>query len=105
MALKAFSMWGCSQSQVPKLGLANCHLGNSRQIVNLRSEFGKCQKWECCCLGVLAQRAANPVEDEKPVVEISGPSDVSHENDSKGFHKDLNLLPSKLYMPFSDCHF
>ncbi|XP_028755241.1 arogenate dehydratase/prephenate dehydratase 1, chloroplastic-like [Neltuma alba] len=97
MALKGVSIWSCSQA--PQLGVANPHSGNSGQIVNLRGDFGKCRKWECCCLAVLAQRATTPVEDEKPtmpVVKISGPSDGAHENDSKGFHKDLNLLPKPL---------
>lgn len=97
MALKGVSIWSCSQA--PQLGVANSHSGNSGKIVNLRGDFGKCRKWECCCLDVLAQRATTPVEDEKPtmpMVEISRPSDGAHENDSKGFHKDLNLLPKPL---------
>ncbi|KAK4259013.1 hypothetical protein QN277_005392 [Acacia crassicarpa] len=98
MALKGVSLWSfCSQA--PQLGIANSHSGNFGQIVNLRGEFGKCHNWQCCCLSVLAQRAINPVEDEKPTmpeVEISGPSDGAHENDTKAFHKDLNLLPKPL---------
>lgn len=99
MALKGVSIWGCSQA--PQLGVANSQPGNSGLIVNLRCDFGKCRRWECCCLSVLAQRAPTAIEDEKPtvpMVEISGASDGANENESKGFHMDLNLLPSKLYL-------
>lgn len=55
-------------------------------------------KWECCCLGVLAQRAITPVEDEKPFTpEVESSKAINQVEDSKsrGFHKDLNLLPSE----------
>jgi hypothetical protein len=50
-------------------------------------------------LSVLAQRAITPVEDEKPLipqVETSEAIDQVQNTQSRGFHKDLNLLPSEL---------
>ncbi|XP_027331436.1 arogenate dehydratase/prephenate dehydratase 1, chloroplastic [Abrus precatorius] len=100
-ALKAVSssFWGCSKAP-PQLGVgaANSH---SAQIGNLRYDLDKCRKWECCCLGVFAeaQRATTAVEDEKPSVPLvhSSGADIDlHPNHSKGFHKDINLLPKPL---------
>lgn len=99
MALKAVSIWGCYKPP-PQLGVgvSNSH---STLIGNLRYDYDKCRKWECCCLGVLAQRATTAVEDEgpsvPPLVDSSGAADGVHQNESKGFHKDLNLLPSELH--------
>ena len=104
MALKGASIWGCSSSRAapPQLGVvANSH---HALIGNLRYELEKCRKWECCCLGVVAQRALTPVEDEKPtgpLVESSGAADGVQQNESKGFHKDVNLLPSEFLSPSS----
>lgn len=56
-------------------------------------------KWECCCVSLLAQRAITPVEDEKPLtpqMETSEAIDQVQNTQSKGFHMDLNLLPSEL---------
>lgn len=95
MALKTLSMVGCSNA--PQLGGARFQSGNSGMVLNLRYDLEKCRKWECCCLGVLAQKATTPVEDEKPNVsanEASRSIDGVRENESKGF---LNLLPSELY--------
>ncbi|KAG4942068.1 hypothetical protein JHK85_046714 [Glycine max] len=98
MALKAVSIWGCYKPP-PQLGVgvSNSH---STLIGNLRYDYDKCRKWECCCLGVLAQRATTAVEDEgpsvPPLVDSSGAADGVHQNESKGFHKDLNLLPKPL---------
>ncbi|KAJ1405577.1 Prephenate dehydratase [Sesbania bispinosa] len=95
MALKGASTWGCSKPH-PQLGVASYHSG---LIGNLRYDLNKCRKWECCCLGVLAQRATTAVEDEKPIVplvESSGAADGTIQNDSIGFHKDLNLLSKPL---------
>ncbi|KAM4101804.1 hypothetical protein ACB094_05G173100 [Castanea mollissima] len=61
--------------------------------------MARSRKWECCCLAVLAQRAITPVEDEKPDVSSVGPSwgiERTQGNESRGFHKDLNLLPKPL---------
>ncbi|XP_061345564.1 arogenate dehydratase/prephenate dehydratase 1, chloroplastic [Gastrolobium bilobum] len=98
MALKGVSIWGCSQAPPPQLGVVNSH-HSTLQIGNLRYDLEKCRKWECCCLGILAERAITPVEDEKPsvpFVESSGDADGVHQNDSDGFHKDINLLPKPL---------
>ncbi|XP_065636586.1 arogenate dehydratase/prephenate dehydratase 1, chloroplastic isoform X3 [Quercus suber] len=57
------------------------------------------RKWECCCLAILAQRAITSVEDEKPNVSGVEPSwgiERTQGNESRGFHKDLNLLPKPL---------
>lgn len=99
MALKGVSTWGCSSSKPhPQLGVVSSHSGHIGN--NLRYDLHKCCKWECCCLGVLAQRAITPVEDEKssssPLVESPGAADQPSQNESKGFHKDMNLLPSEL---------
>ncbi|QCD79745.1 prephenate dehydratase [Vigna unguiculata] len=99
MALKAVSIWGYSKVPPPQLGagLANSH---PTPIWNQRYDFDKCRRWECCCLGVSAQRATTAVEDEEPnvppLVESSGAADGVHQNESKGFHKDINQLPKPL---------
>ncbi|KAI4298704.1 hypothetical protein L6164_032230 [Bauhinia variegata] len=96
MALKGVFISGCAKA--PQLGFANGLSGNYGLIKNLRYDLDKCCKWECCSFGVLAQKAITPVEDEKPTVrevEASAANDGVHENDPKGFHKDLNLLPSE----------
>ncbi|TKY54003.1 Arogenate dehydratase/prephenate dehydratase 1 [Spatholobus suberectus] len=100
MALKAVSIWSCSKAPPPQLGVAvaNAH---STLIGNPRYDFDKCRKWECCCLSVLAQRATTAVEDERPsvlppLVDSSGVPDGLHQNELKGFHKDINMLPKPL---------
>ncbi|KAJ7946299.1 Arogenate dehydratase [Quillaja saponaria] len=98
MGLKGASIWGCTKA-FSHLGVTNSGARNSRLIVNLRYDIEKSRKWECCCLDVTAQRAATPVGEEKPNVpgiESSGASDQVLENESKGFHKNLNLLPKPL---------
>lgn len=103
MALKAVSIWGYSKASPPQLGvgLANSH---PTLIWNQRYDFDKCRRWECCCLGVSAQRATTAVEDDEPnvppLVQSSGAADSVHQNESKGFHKDINQLPSELYHIF-----
>lgn len=96
MALKCVYIGGCSKA--PQLRAANLQPGNSGLIMSLRYDLEKCRKWECCCLGVLAQKAAIPIEDDKkPTVtgaESSGPIAGVQDNESRGF---LNLLPSELY--------
>ncbi|KAI9128218.1 hypothetical protein K1719_001211 [Acacia pycnantha] len=88
-------MGGCSKA--PQLRAANFHPGNSGLIMSLRYDLEKCRKWERCCLGVLAQKAATHIEDDKkPTVtgaESSGSITGVQENESKGF---LNLLPKPL---------
>ncbi|KAI4295907.1 hypothetical protein L6164_035903 [Bauhinia variegata] len=97
MALKCVSIYGCNKA--PQLGTSNCMSGNSGLITNLRYDLDKCCKWECCSLGVLAQKAITSVEEEKPTVpgmEASLANDGVQEDESKGFHKDVNLLPKPL---------
>ncbi|XP_020227078.1 arogenate dehydratase/prephenate dehydratase 1, chloroplastic [Cajanus cajan] len=94
MALKTVSIGACSKPP-PQLGAANSLIGN------LRYDFDKCRRWECCCLGVLPQKATTAVEDERPrvvppSVHPSGAADGLLQNESKGFHKDINLLPKPL---------
>ena len=99
MALKGVSIRGCATP--PQLSVANFQSSNSRVPVNLRYDFDKCRKWESCCLSVLAQRAVILVDDEKPSapgVESCGVSDHFQGSESKGFHKNVNLLPSKIYL-------
>ncbi|RDX87890.1 Arogenate dehydratase/prephenate dehydratase 1, chloroplastic, partial [Mucuna pruriens] len=95
MALKGVSIWACSKAPQLGVGVANSH---SSLIGNLRYDFDfdKCRKWECCCLGIKAQRATTAVEDESPSVPPSGAADALHQDESKGFHKDINLLRKPL---------
>ncbi|KAL4345492.1 hypothetical protein AHAS_Ahas11G0283800 [Arachis hypogaea] len=100
MALKASASICPSSSSYPQLGShdSNCGLTGG---LNLRYDLDKCCNWKCCCtsLGLVAQRALTPVEDEKPTVPLVDSSlaaDASHYNDSKAFHKDVNLLPRPL---------
>ncbi|XP_061977480.1 arogenate dehydratase/prephenate dehydratase 1, chloroplastic-like isoform X2 [Populus nigra] len=72
-----------------------------RRCVDLRCNWDleRLPRWECYCLSVLAQRAITPVEDEKPLiprVETSEAIDQVQNTQSRGFHKDLNLLPKPL---------
>ncbi|KAF9672077.1 hypothetical protein SADUNF_Sadunf11G0003300 [Salix dunnii] len=81
-----------------KVGISDLGL---RRCVDLRCywDLERLPKWECCCLSVLAQRAITPVEDEKPSapqVDTSGAIDQVQDTQSRGFHKDLNLLPKPL---------
>lgn len=92
------SIWASSKPSPPQLALPISH---STLIGNLRYDLDKCHKWECCGMAALAQRAITTLEDDKPnvtpLVHSSGASDRVRQNDSKGFHKDLNLLPSESY--------
>ncbi|KAF9683378.1 hypothetical protein SADUNF_Sadunf04G0007200 [Salix dunnii] len=76
-----------------------------RRCVGLRCNWDRerLPKWECCCVSLLAQRAITPVEDEKPLtpqVETSEAIDQVQKTQSKGFHKDLNLLPKPLSVTY-----
>ncbi|KAJ7967702.1 Arogenate dehydratase [Quillaja saponaria] len=98
MALKGGSFRGCTKTS-PHLGVTKFGAGDFKLIVNLRYDLERSRKWKCCCLGLLAQRAATPVGEEKPNVpgiESSGAIDQVRDKESKGFHKDLNLLPKPL---------
>jgi hypothetical protein len=70
---------GCYSNSKPQLG---SHYGFIR---NFRYEL--LHNHKCSSFSVLAQRATIHVQDDKPLVQ----------NDNKGFHKDINMLPSKLH--------
>ncbi|XP_028762980.1 arogenate dehydratase/prephenate dehydratase 1, chloroplastic-like [Neltuma alba] len=95
MALKCVCIGGCWKTH--QSGAANFQPGNSGLIMNMRYDLEKCRKWECCYLGALAQKAANPIEDDKkPAVtgaDSSGSITGVQENESKGL---INLLPKPL---------
>lgn len=100
MALKANPIWGYAKTPhfhvgLPDLGPRPCGFALDFRVLN---------KWECSCVGVLAQtpqRAITPVEDEKPShdMESSGAIQRPFDMESTGFHKDMNLLPSKPIPP------
>ncbi|KAJ6769552.1 AROGENATE DEHYDRATASE/PREPHENATE DEHYDRATASE 1 CHLOROPLASTIC [Salix purpurea] len=96
MTLRASSpIWVSPLRPHSKAGVSDLGL---RRCVDLRCywDLERLPKWECCCLSVLAQRAITPVEDEKPAapqVDTSGAIDQVQDTQSRGFHKDLNLLP------------
>ncbi|CAK7351277.1 unnamed protein product [Dovyalis caffra] len=99
MALRAASpIWASPLRPHSDVGVLYLGL---RRCVDLRCNWDleKVPKWECCYLSVLAKRAITPVEDEKPLtpqVETSGAIDQVQDTQSRGFHKDLNLLPKPL---------
>ncbi|RDY09580.1 Arogenate dehydratase/prephenate dehydratase 1, chloroplastic, partial [Mucuna pruriens] len=98
MALNYCSTWGCAKAL--QFGFATIYPDNSRLSVNLKHNFKKCCKWECC-LRVLALRSLSPVEGEIPVVTKA---DFESLWDATGvwiqiteldwFHKDVILLPT-----------
>ncbi|XP_059438261.1 arogenate dehydratase/prephenate dehydratase 1, chloroplastic isoform X2 [Corylus avellana] len=99
MALKGAAIWVCARTSCSDLGASDLGSRNSGSAFSLRYDLEKFRKWECCSLAVLAQRAITPVEDEKPHVsgvESSGAIEPTQGNESRGFHKDLNLLPKPL---------
>ena len=96
MALKAGPIWGSAVYPHPYLGLTGLDGRRTGCFLNLRFDFERCRKWEC--LAVLGQRAAIPVEDEKPLkagAESPGGADKAEETQSMAFHRDLNSLPSE----------
>lgn len=98
MALKAAPIWGCAKIPCSHLGVSDLGSRRSGFALNLRHDLERFRKLECCCLGALAHRAITPVEDEKPCVpgaDSSGAIERTQRNESMGFHKDLNLLPSE----------
>ncbi|XP_024019835.1 arogenate dehydratase/prephenate dehydratase 1, chloroplastic [Morus notabilis] len=99
MALNGSPIWGCAKTP-SHLGVSDWGPSRSGFSLNLRCDL---RKWECRFLGSLAaaqtQRATTPVDDEKPylsVADTSGPIQKARNNESRGFHKDLNLLPKPL---------
>ncbi|KAB2078422.1 hypothetical protein E1A91_A06G161800v1 [Gossypium mustelinum] len=103
MALKCVPIFFCSQKpqslpEIPALGYSR-----GRLVLDLRPI-----RLECCALGASAQSAICLVEDEKPGAKTSptGKIDKDGNTISRGFHKDLNLLPKPLsktdLSPFPD---
>lgn len=107
MAFKAAPIWGCATIHSSHLGASDLGSRPYGFAFNLKHDLGRFPKLECCCLGVLAQRAINPVEDEKPCVpaaDSSGAIERTPDNESRAFHKDLSLLPSEFIRShFSPC--
>ncbi|KAM1959772.1 hypothetical protein FF1_005212 [Malus domestica] len=96
MAAKAASIWVYAKTPYSHQGVSD--LGTNRSGLALNSNS---RKWECSCLAVAsAHRAITPVEDEKPslggAAESSGAMERIEDNETRGFHKDLNLLPKPL---------
>ncbi|PPS20007.1 hypothetical protein GOBAR_AA00562 [Gossypium barbadense] len=98
MALKCVPIFFCSQKpqslpEIPALGYSR-----GRLVLDLRPI-----RLECCALGASAQSAICLVEDEKPGAKTSptGKIDKDGNTISRGFHKDLNLLPNVMEEPLS----
>ncbi|XP_009357463.1 arogenate dehydratase/prephenate dehydratase 1, chloroplastic [Pyrus x bretschneideri] len=96
MAAKAASIWVYAKTPYSHQGVSD--LGTNRPGLALNSNS---RKWECSCLAFAsAQRAITPVEDEKlslgGAAESSGAMERIEDNETRGFHKDLNLLPKPL---------
>lgn len=90
-------VWGCgissSHAQLGKNASSSSVPG-----LNWKTDLCRLSKSVCCC-AALAQRAVTPVEDGKPLKSESEPQGRiarAKENDSTGFHKDLNALPKPL---------
>ncbi|PON35014.1 Bifunctional P-protein, chorismate mutase/prephenate dehydratase [Parasponia andersonii] len=99
MALKGAPILVCAKTHCSHLGVSDLRSNRSGFASNLRYDFERFRKWECCCLGALSQRAITPVEDEKPsvsVTDISGKTEGTRDHESREFYKDLNLLPRPL---------
>lgn len=105
MALKgALPIWVCAKTAAGQQVHVGCLDSGARTCgfgLNLSAEVGsgRPRKWECLSAGVLAQRAITPVEDEKPQtsgLESSGAIERTRQEEAKGFHKDLSLLPKPL---------
>ncbi|KAG4196108.1 hypothetical protein ERO13_A06G148600v2 [Gossypium hirsutum] len=103
MALKCVPIFFCSQKpqslpEIPALGYSR-----GRLVLDLRPI-----RLECCALGASAQSAICLVEDEKPGAKTSPTGKIDNDGNtiSRGFHKDLNLLPKPLsktdLSPFPD---
>ena len=95
MAVKGgVPIWGEATTLFSNQGVSDLRSNLSGLCLNL-----SLRKWECCCLGVsLAQRAITPVEGEKPILpgmESAGAIQRVEDTEARGFHKDMNLLPSE----------
>ncbi|OMO76828.1 Prephenate dehydratase [Corchorus capsularis] len=96
MALKCSGIWVSSQKPHSQFGAIDLGSGRGRIVMDLKPPT-----WECHALGASLQRAITPVEDEKPLtpeVETSQTEKIGQAQDteSRGFHKDLSLLPKPL---------
>ncbi|GMP75504.1 hypothetical protein CsSME_00032566 [Camellia sinensis var. sinensis] len=97
MALKAVPIWVCVNHTRTQLGFTDLGSRRSGSDSNLRFGVDKSREWECCGM-VLSQRAITPVEDEKPLAprfDSPGGADQTQITESRGFHRDLNSLPSE----------
>ncbi|KAG8490591.1 hypothetical protein CXB51_013735 [Gossypium anomalum] len=103
MALKCVPIFFCSQKPQSLLAIPALGYSRGRIVLDLRPI-----RLECCALGASAQSAICLVEDEKPGAKTSptGKIDEDGNSISRGFHKDLNLLPKPLsktdLSPFPD---
>jgi len=84
---KGAFIWGCSSKPHSQLDYP------SGLTENLRYQLVK----KCSCLSVLAQKAAIPVEDEKPLLHSPLDDNALLQYHNKGFHKDINMHPSELF--------
>lgn len=101
MATKgALPIWVCAKMAQFQVGGSDLGARTCGFALNLsaKGDSERPRKWECLSVGVLAQRAITPVEDEKPQtsgLESSGAIERTQQEEAKVFHKDLNLLPSE----------
>ncbi|MBA0839660.1 hypothetical protein Goarm_005365 [Gossypium armourianum] len=103
MALKCVPIFFCSQKPQSLLEIPALGYSRGRIVLDLRPI-----RLECCALGASAQSAICLVEDEKPGAKTSPTGKIDNDGNtiSRGFHKDLNLLPKPLsktdLSPFPD---
>lgn len=103
MALKCVPIFFCSQKPQSLLEIPALGYSRGRLVLDLRPI-----RLECCALGASAQSAICLVEDEKPGAKTSPTGKIDNDGNtiSRGFHKDLNLLPKPLsktdLSPFPD---
>lgn len=84
---KGTFIWGSSSKPHSQL---DSHSGGLTE--NLRYQLVQ----KCTSLSVLAQKAAIPVEDEKPLVHSLLDDNALLRIQNKGFHKDINMHPKPL---------
>lgn len=97
----ALPIWVCAKTAQLHVGCSDLGTRTYGFALNLsfKGDLERPRKWECLSVGVLAQRAITPVEDEKPQtsgLESSGAIERTQQEEAKVFHKDLNLLPKPL---------
>lgn len=104
MSLKSIPIWVCFNH-------SDFFLQNKKtspSFTNHRVHLPKLRKWECLGLKLaqLEKYQIDVEDDEKPDLGSTDTDATSHDTqitDSKGFHKDLNSLPSKLTYIVQDC--